>query len=415
VTSLLAERDATQVWRVSQPWRGFADPQEFEHVLDRLVTSEVGAWVEVGAQDLKRWGLDTPPVEVRLTHKKGGDPVVLLVSPPVPDGGAYLMEKGRPNVAQVPKRFVEALNTDLDTIRDRSFSRLGNDGVALKVKLGDVAYELRKSGSSWDITAPAPSFPCDAAAVGDALELVRSWRTVEFADAAKPGDYGLTEGADYVEVELQSGGKTVFQLSKESGADGTRWARRTSAEGESGVERVDGAPIERLARGYPQFRRKQVRDFAPFLSDLERIARDGGRSDEGKKVQTVVIERAVTDAAAVWKLSDKAGPGQTGTIDAGGVSRLIAALSQIVAKDWLLWNPAKNDEMGFYPPLAETLSIGLTFNTRTGTPPDGAEQILFVGKKRPQGGYFAKFGSDQGWAFVLSDEDVQALMTLLSK
>jgi hypothetical protein len=414
VTTLEVARDPSQIWKFTQPFKGYADPPEMERMLDRLVTTELTDWAEVGAQDLKPYGLDAPRAEVRLTHKKGGEPVVLLVGS-ASDAGVFVMEKGRPNVALVPKRFADAVDTDPLTLRDRSFTRIGNDGVALRVKIGEMAYELAKEGSSWDVTKP-DRFPGDDTAVRDALELIRSWRTSEFDDRSKPADFGISETSDSIEVERQGGGKVTLRLGKEAGADGTRWAQRIDADGEGGLERVDGAPIERLAKGYAQFRRKLVRDYEPFLRDLERISRDAGTSEEGKAVQTLVLERDVTAERAEWKPSGTLGPGLVGKIDPDGVNALYSLLQRIVAREWLFWDESKNAEMGFNPPKAETLTLTLKFNTRTATPPDGAEQVLMIGKKREDGGYYARFFGDKGgWAFVLAPEDVQKLMATLVK
>lgn len=412
VTALEASRDASQIWRISQPFKGFADPSEFEHELDRLVNTEVVDWVDVGAQDLTKYGLDKPRAEVRLTHKKGGEPFVLLVGGVAGKDGVFVMEKGRPNVAMATSRFREGVDVDVATLRDHSFTRIGIDGSALRVKIGQALYELRKEGSSWDVTAP-DRFPGDDNAVRDAMELVRSWRTSEFLDGVKPAEFGIDDTSDFVEIDLQGGGKTTLVFGKEATGN-RRYAMRKNAEGESGVELVDAAPLERLAGGYPQFRRKVVRDFSSYMGDLERVSRDSGKSDEGQKVQTVVIERDTVKAGG-WALSSKLGPGLTGTLDPTAVSRLLGALPTIVASDWLFWSIDKNDEMGLTPGAPETFSIVVKFSAKTGTPPDGDEQILLVGKRHPKGGYYAKFGGDRAWAFVLSAEDATALTVPLAK
>jgi hypothetical protein len=411
VTTLEASRDATQIWRVAQPYKGFADPSLFEQHLNRLVNSDIVEWAEADAQDLKKYGLDAPAAEVRLSPRKGGEPSVVLLGGAAPEGrGVYAMEKGRPNVAVLPSRLLEAVNADPLSFRDRSFSRIGIDGVAIMVKLGDAAYELRKEGAGWDVTKPA-RHPGDDAAIRDVMEALRSWKTEEFLDSASPGDFGIADGGDSVEVELQGGGKVTFLLGKE-GTDGTRYARRRSADGESGVERVDGTVVRRLAAGYPQFRRKTVRDFSTYMGSLERIARDAGRSEEGQKVQTVVVSQVPGKSG--WALATE-GPGVSGSIDSAAVARLVGKLSAVVAKSWEFWDASKNEAMGFYPPLAETVSLTLRFGTATGTPPGGAEQVLMVGKKRPEGGYWARFGGDEGWAFTLAEEDLRGLTEPLTK
>lgn len=421
VTTLEASKDPSQIWRFTQPFKGFADPQEFERFLNRLVNAEV-SWVELGATDLVKYGLDAPRAEVRLHPKKDdAAATAILVGADVPEEIAkdprmvHVLEAGRPNVATTSFRFLESVLKDAGELRDRSFSRLGIDGVALKVKLGTVAYELRKEGASWDITAP-DRFPADDRAVNDVVEEIRSWRTDTFLDAARPEEHGIAEGGDSIEIELQGGAKVTFRLGSPSAAtpdDTRRYAVRRSAEGESGVELVDGTLVARLAKGYGQFRRKAVRPLSTFMGDLTRIAREAGTSDEGQKVKIVVLTK---NDEGRWKFDSTLGDGQVGAMDEPAVSRLVSVIPNLAAKDWLFWDEQKAAEFGISTPEAcATGSIRLEFSGKSGDPPDGKTQTLLLGNKRPEGGWYCRFMDDKGWVFVLGEEEIQALIAPLAK
>lgn len=412
VTAVEAAVDPSGIWRFRQPFKGHAEPAKFADWLSKLVNTQVANWPELDAVDLAQYGLDAPQAEVVLTPRREGVAATILVGKATADGaGVFAVEKGyAKNVAAVPKRFLDAVLTAAADLRDPSFSRIGVDGVAVTVRAGDASYKLQKEGSSWDVVEP-DRFPGDDTAIRDALKLVREWHTYEFLDAAKPEDHGI-DGKTSIEIQLEGGGKTTL-LFGTARDDGKRHAQRKDADGDGGVEVVDGAPFDLFARGYPQFRRKVVRDFGTtWLPEIERLARDRGKSDESASIQTVAVERTLDGADPTWKLS---GPGVTGALDTAALNAILNRVSSLRTSEWLFWDPSKNDAMGFVaPPVAETMSLTVRFSTRTGHPPGGAEQVLMVGRKRPEGGYFARMGADP-WAFVMSEEDVAELSRSLTK
>lgn len=429
VTRFQTDRDATGIWRVSIPYKGYAHPTQFETILSRLVNTEVMSWVDIGAIDLKKYGLDAPAAEVRLTSKRGTDPVSILLGAEAPGGGVYAFEKGVPNIALLPKEILTAALADPLSFRDRSFTRLGIDGVAITVNLAaqrsgakdtdgkDIvlpatSYELRKEGSRWDITKP-DRYPTEESRVRDLLELIRAWETKEFQDTGKPEDFGI-DGKSFVEIERQGGGKTVLRFG-DLGDSGTCWAQREDADGKGGVERVDGAPLAVLRAGYAQFRQLTVADLVPWRNELERIERNRGFADGGPEVQEIAVSRDVTDGAkdSLWRSKD--GPGVTGDVDQAGVNKFVDKALLLVARGWEQVPPERYEDTGFKPPLGATASIVLQFNAAKGTPPQGDRITVLVGKKRPDGTYWARITHDGTWAFYLAESDLKALLGLFTK
>lgn len=430
VVRLSTERDASGIWRVSAPYKGYAHPTDFETILSKLVSTEVTSWVDIGAIDLKKYGLDAPAAEVRLTSKRGTDPVSILLGAETPEGGVYAFEKGVPNIALLPKQILAAALTDPHEFRDRSFTRLGIDGVAIKVNLAAlntgtkdekdaevvlpaVSYELRKEGSTWDITKP-DRYPTEGSRVRDVLEMIRAWETKEFQDKATPADYAI-DGKSFIEIERQGGGKTVLRFGS-MGDSGTFWAQRLDADGLSGVERVDGAVMALLRDGYAQFRQLTVADLVPYRNELERIERNKGFEDGGPEVQEIAVSRDVTEGAkdALWRSID--GPGVEGTTDQAGVNRFVDKASQLTARGWEYLPSERNDEVGFKAPRGATASVVLQFNPAKGTPPLGDRIMILIGKKRPDGTYWARMTQDKSsWAFYLAESDLKALLTPFTK
>jgi len=68
--------------------------------------------------------------------------------------------------------------------------------------------------------------------------------------------------------------------------------------------------------------------------------------------------------------------------------------------------------MGFRPPKAATFTLEAHLQGHAPTDPDPK---LYVGKRRPEGGYFARMGDRATWAFILDDDVVKTLMRSLGK
>ncbi len=416
VTTLQVERDVTQVWRITQPFKGYANHTKFETELGRIVNAEVEAWAEVGAQDLVKYGLESPEFVVTLTKRRDETPASVLVGKATGEEGAsrFVMEKGTRNVAVAGKRFAEAIAVDAQQIRDRSFTRLGIDGVAIDVNLGpDATYKLVKEGSTWDVQAGVPRYPADSdGAVASLLEDLRSWETQEFLDAAKPEDYGI-DGTKSIRIERQGGGTqpggTTVLLVGEAG--GAWYGMR---EGDGGVEKIDPAPLQKLLRGYLQFRRKIVRAWV--TNEINKLAREKGRSEEGEKAHSFEITRDVEGGDRTWKLTG--GGGRTGALDANAINDILKVLENLRAEQWLFWSPAKNEEMGFIDMrLAQTLSLVVEFPVAF-APAEGETHVLLVGNKHPDGGYYARITGNHKpdeWAFVMSEADVELLKRNLTR
>jgi hypothetical protein len=420
VTVAEVARDPSQIWRITQPFKGYAHPTKFETELNRIVNVEIVSWAEFGAPDLVKYGLDKPRYEVRVTPKgEKGKPEVLLVGIENVNG-VYAMEQGTKAVAVVGKRFLEAVSMSPLEYRDRSFTRLGIDGSALDVSLGDVHYKLEKGGQTWDVVLGSERHPADGSKVGKLLERIREWQTVEFLDAQQPADVGIDE-KQFVEITLTAAGRAApGKLVLFFGKPGTDEKDMKTVYGrrkdDGGVERVDAGPLEMLRAGPEQFFRSSVADLPTDAIDV--IDRTKGFGPEGEKVQEAKIRRDMSAAKKGW---DWDATGHTGQPDGKVITDMLKALYELRAVEWVPFDPEKdNERMGFRPPKGETMGIQVHLANLSGTDPDPK---LYVGKRRPEGGYYARFvAKDQNdkdamgaWAFVISEAAVDALRQPLSK
>ncbi len=411
VTIAEVSRDVEQIWHVTQPYKGYANPTKFEFGLSRIVNVEVAKWEEFGAPDLEKYGLATPAYEVRITPKGEGKKTEVLEVGASFDGGCFVKEAGTKSVARVGKAFWDAVATETaETYRDNSFTRLGNAGAAVEVHVGDKRYRLEKPASTWDVIIEGDTRkPADGEKVGKLLARLREWRTIEFLDKTDPAEMGVSD-KDFVQIERESGGKNdspkiTLLIGRRGPDDKSVYAQR---KGDGVVERVDAAPLDELLAGGEQYFRSEAIEWKTEL--ITSLARDNGLEGDGAGVEVTKVERDLAAADKSWKWGAN---GMTGDINGVALNEMLAAVNKLRAVQWVAMAPEKdNERMGFRPPKAATLTLEARLQSMAPTDPDAK---LYVGKRRPEGGYYARLGEGKAWAFVLEDDVVKTLMRPLAK
>jgi hypothetical protein len=411
VTIAEVSRDVEQVWHVTQPYKGYANPTKFEYGLSRIVNVEVAKWEEFGAPDLEKYGLAKPSFEVRVTPKGEGKKTEILEVGAETDGGCFVKEAGTKSVALVGKAFYDAVAKDTpDTYRDNSFTRLGNSGVAIEVHVAGKNYRLEKPASTWDVIVEGDARrPGDGEKIGRLLTRIREWQTVEFLDKTDPAEMGVSD-KDFVQIDREGVvkgdvPKITLLIGKRGPDDKTVYAQR---KGDGGLERVDSEPLDQMLRGGEQYFRNEVLEWKTEL--ITSIARDSGLEGEGAGVEVTKVVRDLAAADKSWKWGAN---GMTGDIDGKALNEILAAVDKLRAKQWVAFAPEKdNERMGFRPPKAATLTLEAHLSSMGPMDPDAK---LYVGKRLPDGGYYARLGEGKSWAFVLDDEVVKTLLRPLAK
>jgi hypothetical protein len=410
VTRLQATRDLSQIWRFEQPFKGYANNTLFEQELAQIVNVEVKKWEEFGAPDLVKYGLDKPQFEVRITPKgEGKTPEVVLVGKEN-EGGVFVMAAGTKSVAFVGRRFFDAVSVDPLKLRDLAFSRLGNDGTAIDVRLKGVSYKVEKTGQTWEVTVGDTRRPADGDKVKAVLDRIRGWQTVEFRDGEKPEDFGVT-GEEFVEIALtaigrDAPGKLVLLFGNE-GPPRKNDVRTVYGmrKGDGQLELVDMGPLDALRQGASQFFRGSVLELS--IDTISGIDREPGSGPEGTKIQGAKLERDLDGVDKTWK-----NPTGTGLPPADVINGMLAALRSVQTDAWLPFESAKDQERtGLSSTRPETMTVTVHIKGVAGL--EDHDPTLIIGKRAPDGGYYARLraehGPGGGWMFILSDEFVNAL------
>ncbi len=396
VTTLEAERDVTQIWRVTQPFKGYAAPVRFDTRIAQIVNEQWLRVAEDGAQDLARYGLARPAAEVTLTSKRGATRVLTLGAEPGVDGNWFVVEQGYHSVYQVSTRFAEAVLADAAEFRDRIFTRLGFGIESVTVNVGGISWVLRKAYKDWEIEKPARE-PAEESVVEGFLEQLRQWPILEFLDGEDAAAYGVAPDGDQIQVEREGGSLVTFLIGKEA-ADGNRYAQRKD---DGALVLVLGAPVRRVLDGWLQFKRRAAFDIA--LDDVEFIGREAGFGPDGEASTDEKWRRDLDGRDKSWKPQ----LGEPGAgLDSEAMNRMLAALRSIKALGWHHLDSANAEEMGFRKEGGKAATAWFEIGFRS----SDADVFLEIGARVP--GRDAFYAKQRGKPFVFEmAADVVATLT----
>jgi hypothetical protein len=142
-------------WRIAQPEEGPADQRLVEDLLWDLDGARVKEFVADHAKSLKPYGLDVPPVTIRLLDQAGNALTSLTLNSAVKKGGAYARVGDAYAVYLVEPDLYEQLNKGPFDLRFRRLLRFETWDVG-KLALSRDGQEilLEKREEEWELTKP---------------------------------------------------------------------------------------------------------------------------------------------------------------------------------------------------------------------------------------------------------------------
>lgn len=401
VTTLAAEKDLTQIWRVTQPFQGYADPTTFETRVANFVNEQWKSVVEDGVQDFAKYGLAKPAAEIVLTSKRDAQRTLLLGSVQSAGGDYFVAEKGFHSVYTVSQRFAAAVLADAAEIRDRSFARLGFGIESVTVNVEGTAWVLRKAHTDWDVEKPVRE-PAEESEVDAFLEQLRQWPIVEFLDGEDPTAYGITPDGDQIQVETEGGAKTTLLIGKER-ADGNRYAQRKD---DGGVVVVLGTPVKRVLEGWLQFKRRRALELP--IDDLDFVGREPGTSDAGAQVSAEKWQRDLDGADKSWRPR----MGQIGAgLDAAAMTGFLEAIRSVGALEWRHADPERLDEYGIPREGGKAATTWIEIGFRSDIP----DRLIAIGNPVPDRDAYYVHERGSHYVFLMSATDVERLTAPLTK
>ncbi|MFN3652528.1 MAG: DUF4340 domain-containing protein [Armatimonadota bacterium] len=353
-------------WRFEAPATYRADGEAVESWLKGLLEdASVSQQVEGASSDLSLYGLDKPAAEVVLTAKDGKTRTLQIGKdlPTAPGAAgenfyARTAENGR--VFMLSSTQVNDLKgKTVDSLRDKRLLALGEEdeiqSITLSRPQGNV--ELKRQGEDWQLAQPFQA-KADEVRVSSFLGSLRSASAADFADdnAADLAKYGLDQPRLTVQVS-DKGGQHAVHFGLEAG-DKVYAVR----EGEREVMRVAKTTFSGLDQQVADLRDKELITLGlDDVTALELKNRHG----------TLRLERSGEDWSRVDGTSRT--PADTATVQTV-IDSVRAAAHRHVAEA-----PADLSKYGLTEP-----EITVTLN-----PGKPSSQVFKLGKKTPDGGYYA--------------------------
>lgn len=414
-------------WKVVRPVSDRADAEVINDVLRVSKDLVAKEFVEDGAQEFKKYGLDAPPLTISIQPRgEASSQVVQFGGPKEGDKTkVYARRENSSNVVTVDANEVEKLKRTVSDLRDKKIfdfdeheivkvgilrlakspPRLGGPFLdRLYRAMGYVRREpivtLDKASDSWMMTEPQ-LYPFDLLSVAPWLTEIRDTRVVEFLDNQKPEDEPYRRGADaelVLVLERKPFGASVAQRMTYPliPLDANRTA--TWRPNGDRVLVIGSNLIERLRRGPALFRRKMLLDI---------------KSEQVSRIR--IKTRAPDDTVSLVEAELDPGPPRTWRLlhpDAGAIEEVVLTevlrrAGTLVAKDVLTDDPEAVERLRPAKPLLEMeITFGSEMDEGEMGPQNDQKASLVVGEKGDNG-YTAIFAVDGGMrvpvAFVLDE------------
>jgi len=184
-------------WRILQPQEGLADQRLIEDLLWGLDGARIKEFVVDHAKNLKPYGLDAPPVTIRLLDETENVLTSLALNRAVKREGAYARVGDGHAVYLVESDLYEQLNKGSFDLRFRqllSFETWNVGKMALSRDGQEILLEKREE--EWELTKPSQG-KAKYAAVNDLLNGIKNlkWETLVARESTDLPRYGLDKPA----------------------------------------------------------------------------------------------------------------------------------------------------------------------------------------------------------------------------
>ena len=176
-------------WKLSAPRKEAADSRRIKRLLEDLVLARAVEFID-SPQDLARYGLALPELQVSLARESGGPTSFELGSS---DGTGYVRVDGGDVLYAVPERLLSRIPRTFFAYRYKRVLELEQADVRrieLRFPRADVVQSYGRSDSEWAPEGDAPEL--EPFAIEDLLFAVRSLDATEIERPdASPLDFGL--------------------------------------------------------------------------------------------------------------------------------------------------------------------------------------------------------------------------------
>jgi hypothetical protein len=338
-----------QSWVITRPLKTAADVQTAEAIVSALQYARIRSTVEEkpSAEDLQRFGLDRPQVEV-VASAQGVPPLTIHIGVENPyDSSAYLQREGDPKVYAVDGSTRSSLDKNTFDLRDRDVLAVRDLGVT-HVEVHGKKHDWtlgREPGQPYAFLRPAKD-DADTPAVSTWLSSLRTTKATRYLDdtPAERKRTGVEKPA--VEAIFQRGNTETVRVRLAAGKADTDpvYALREDQYGSSLSE------VPRTALAALDKSPAELRDRMVLRARHEEVSRIRVGSGDGAIV--LERERPADGGPESWRLL---GP-NAATADSFKAASLLYALTSLRSEmtEEKIPTDAKTTGLG---PAARTIAL----------------------------------------------------------
>lgn len=347
------------IWRMQKPYTGRAAYAAVQTLLDRLFESRAVEFVADTMAAASLYGLDEPSAQVTIAGARAKGEQVLRLGRPVEGrtNEVYATLQGTEHVFSVPAALLETLSVSAAELRDRRLLTLPayDIGYLHSVEGEQTLSLVRAEDGAWSVQEPR-TFKAHDARLQQALSEWTGLRIETFIDS--PGTNLATWGLSPPDRRL------VF--ARQPPGNGAATAAPTQNPGET---------VTLLIARDPDPRQPLILVKVEGEESLYRVSRDGLDALpmtplyyrdpvvlrlDSNEVRSVVRTQSGQDQTMERASATNAFRAPRGaTLDDAAAGRLLAALQQVTADEFVVEDPESLDTWGLAQPRA-TLTIGLS-------------------------------------------------------
>jgi len=364
-------------WAFEAPKRARAHSARVDEWLKAVLDATVSQKVEAKPENGAAYGLDKPAAELVLTTKGGTRTLQLgkgfQAGPGSPPTNFYAREAGDGRLFMVATTQVDDLQKKkLDDLRDKRLVELADEKSVQKIVIQRAAGPVevqRRAEDKWELVQPFAA-PADKMDVETLVSQLKTTEADAFAEDAAPdlAKYGLDQPRVTLQVTDKTGQHTVL-FGKEA-KDGKVYAAR---QGESEVTLVSKTAFESLDKKPADLRDRRLISLETDKITFVQLTNSHG---------TVKLQKAAGVTGEQWEIVDGPDPKQK-KAKADIVQQVLNTITAPAfkhveegAKDLAKYGLDK-------PAVAVQVNAGA-----------GKSQVFLLGKKSPEGNYYAKGSPD---------------------
>lgn len=293
-------------WRIVSPVATPADASAVKAIVDLLHDLRSTEVIAEDQSNLEEYGLDHPPLSVRIVLKNGTEHELQVGDENPFDKSLPFVRSGDSRVFSTASRLAAPLDKKLFDLRDKSLVTFGNDDVTrVEVTTPGSRWSAERSDDGWTVTLPGAGKGGadvvdrgDKSAIEGVLSRIRLARALDFP----------TEDSDDVALRAHGLDRPTATIALTVGdpGEGGSSTRSTLVFGEA-----DGATFARVLEGGPVMEvesdlvqalgktRDELRDRSLAVFEKERVRRFEIAPAEGEPI--VVHRRKEKKEGVSWE------------------------------------------------------------------------------------------------------------------